>query len=139
MNHGFSAIEISASGLAAERLRMEVTANNIANANTTVTNDGGPFRKKEVLLTPFVDGLSEGNNGVRVVGITTDNSPLERIHRPGHPQADADGFIEVPNVKIPNEMIDLISASRSYEANLRAITLYKEMVEETLSLLSGGR
>jgi flagellar basal-body rod protein FlgC len=136
---GMSAIEISASGLAAERIRMEVTANNIANANTTITQDGEPFRRKNVVFAALTDPTRETAGGVRVVAIQPDQTPFEIVHNPGHPHADADGNVRLTNVKIPDEMIDLISASRSYEANLRSISLYKEMVEETLSLLRGNR
>ncbi len=137
--NGFSAIEISASGLQAERFRMEVTANNIANANTTISATGEPFRKQNVIVAAMTGDSDSQANGVRVVGVETDRTPLEWVHKPGHPHANAEGYVQLPNVKIPNEMIDLISASRSYEANLKSITLYKEMVEETLSLLRGGR
>ena len=136
MNNGLSAIDISASGLAAERLRMETTANNIANANTMLTETGLPFRRMQVILGSAQD---TNNGGVKVLRIEQDDTPLEWIHNPGHPNANEEGYVQSTNVKIPHEMIDLISASRSYEANLRSITLYKEMVEQTLSLLNGGR
>ena len=132
-----SPINISASGMAAERLRMEVVANNIANAHTTLTETGEPYRRKNVVFSAVSGGKEL--DGVRVLGVQPDPTPFEWVHDPGHPHADADGRVMLSNVKIPNEMIDLISASRSYEANLRSITLFREMVEETLSLLNGGR
>ena len=134
-----STINISASGMAAERQRMEVIAANIANANTTRTDSGEPYRRKNVVFAALNDGLTTTPQGVRVAGIESDQTPFEWVHNPSHPHADADGNLLLPNVKVPNELIDLISASRSYEANLRSISLFKEMVEETLTLISGGR
>lgn len=139
----FSAIDISASGLSAERVRMEITANNIANAGTTRTANGDPYRKQSVVFSAAMQqaaGRSEGQfQGVEVVGIEGDMSEFPVVYNPGHPHANADGFVQLSNVKIPEEMVDLITASRSYEANSRAISLFKEMVEQTLSLLQGGR
>jgi flagellar basal-body rod protein FlgC len=139
----FSVTKVSASGMAAERLRMEIVANNIANANSTSTPEGGPYRRQTPIFA--ANGQAEfgslvGNKsiqGVRVLGVEEDDSELPMVHIPGHPEADADGIVRMPNVKLPNEMVDMISASRSYEANLRAISVYKEMVEQTLALLRG--
>lgn len=144
MFSNFSAIDISASGLSAERLRMEITANNIANAGTTMTQDGSPYRKQSVVFAAAMDGAtggpeSHGLRGVRVLGIEGDPSEFPKIYNPGHPHADEEGFVRQSNVKIPIEMVDLITASRSYEANSKAISLFKEMVEQTLALLQGGR
>lgn len=139
-----SATDISASGLAAERHRMEVVANNIANAHTTRTADGGPYRRQQVvfaaeLQSALGDSGSGGASlgGVRVVGIQPDLSELPRVYNPGHPDADEDGFVTMPNVKLPNEMVDLMTASRAYEANLKALRTYRKMAEEALSLLRG--
>lgn len=139
----FSAMDISASGLSAERLRMETTANNIANANTTRTENGEPYRKKSVVFSSMMEkagrwDLASGLTGVEVVGIESDQSPFERVYDPSHPHRDADGYVLMPNVKVPNEMVDLITASRSYEANLRSMSMFKEMVEQSLRLLQGG-
>ncbi|MFK7737112.1 MAG: flagellar basal body rod protein FlgC [Pirellulaceae bacterium] len=143
----FAAIDISASALSAERLRMEITANNIANANTTKTEDGNPYRKQTVVFSNVMQnqaGSRPGKgvtslSGVRVVGIEGDQSEFPVVFNPGHPHADENGFVRLSNVSVPNEMVDLITASRSYEANSKAITLFKDMVEQTLSLLQGGR
>lgn len=144
MNGHFSAIDVSASGLRAERMRMEITANNIANAGTTRTEDGDPYRKQSVVFSAIMDGNASATNGgtrggVQVVGIEADQTDFPVIYNPGHPHADAEGMVKLSNVKVPEEMVDLITASRSYEANSRAISLFKEMVEQTLSLLQGGR
>lgn len=140
----FSAIDISASGLAAERLRMEITANNIANAGTTRTPEGEPYRRQAVLFSAAMDQAARRDplnqfRGVDVIGIEGDDSEFPSVYNPGHPHADADGFVKMSNVKVPEEMVDLITASRSYEANSRSISLFKEMVEQTLTLLQGGR
>ena len=124
--------------MSAERLRMETVANNIANANTTRAVDGEPYRRKQLVFSEVLGTASDqstGMRGVQVVGQQEDDSPFPIIHSPGHPDADEDGFVKVSNVKIPNEMVDLITASRSYEANLKALTSFKDMVEQTLTLL----
>ena len=140
----FSAIDISASGLSAERLRMEITANNIANAGTTMTANGDPYRRQAVVFAPALDELAAGGpehglQGVKVMGIEGDSTEFPVVYNPGHPHANEDGFVRLSNASVPDEMVDLITASRSYEANSRAIGLFKDMVEQTLSLLQGGR
>ena len=145
MNVGrmLSATDISASGLAAERLRMEVIANNIANAYTTRTAKGGPYRRQQVIFETAQDMATNaafegaGLSGVQVVGVAPDLSELPRLYQPGHPDADASGFVSMPNVKPANEMVDLITASRAYEANLRVLRSFRDMVERALSLLQG--
>ena len=139
----FSAIDISASGMAAERLRMEVAANNIANANASASPDGQPYQRRVVAFASAMDQAANltahGLSGVEIIGVRQDESPFPLIYDPSHPDADQDGMVKMPNVQMPNEMIDMMTASRSYEANLRAISIFKEMVEQSLQLLSGGR
>lgn len=140
------ALNISASGLTAERMRMEVLANNIANANSTRTEAGGPFRRQEVVFSAVLDrhlhasgGRGAANlGGVRVEGVVDDPAPFNRIYNPGHPDADAQGYVQMPNVHLPMEMVNLISASRAYEANLKAMQSFKQMAEQALSLLRGA-
>ena len=141
-----AATNISASGLAAERMRMEVLANNIANANSTRTEDGGPFRRQEVVFSAILDqhlhagggrGV-KGLGGVRIDGVVDDPAPFNRIYNPGHPDADAQGYVQLPNVHLPMEMVNLISASRAYEANLKVLQSFKQMAEQALSLLRGS-
>lgn len=139
----FSGADISATGMAAERLRMEVVANNIANANSTRTPQGGPFRRQNVIFSEVLGAAGQGDGaaglgGVRVMGITDAPGELPTIHQPGHPDADPDGYVTLPNVQIPNEMVDLITASRAYEANLRALRSFREMAEQSLTLLRGA-
>jgi flagellar basal-body rod protein FlgC len=141
----FGGLEISASGLTAERLRMDVTAENLANAQTTRGTDGQPYRRKEVILqeTPgsFGATLSKAmggtqGGGVQVAGVVQDTAtPLKRVYDPGHPDADAQGYVAMPNVDTVTEMVDLISASRAYEANVTAMQAAKQMFSRTLELL----
>ena len=139
----FSTADISASGMSAERMRMETVANNIANANSTRSADGGPYRRKHLVFSSMVDSANAssttGLKGVQVMSQQSDDTPFPEVYSPGHPDADENGIVRMPNVKLPNEMIDLITASRSYEANLKALTSFKEMVEQTLTLLRGSR
>lgn len=146
MGNLFSVTGISASGLTAERLRMEVAANNIANAHTTNSVDGGAYRRQQVVFAEVVDQTvrkgSQGGpqtvdslRGVQVVGIEKDQSPLERVFNPGHPDADAEGFVEMPNVSLPSEMIELMTANRAYEANLKSLQTFRQMAEQALTLM----
>ena len=133
--------DISSSGLAAERLRMEVIANNIANAHTTRDARGGPFRRQEVVFRAAFDQAgfaAESPRGVQVVAVQPDQGELPRVYRPGHPDADGDGFVTLPNVQIPNEMVDLMTASRGYEANLRVLRSFRDMANNTLDILRGA-
>jgi flagellar basal-body rod protein FlgC len=142
----FAPFSISASALTAERLRMDVISNNIANANTTRTVEGGPYIRQRVVFSPrfdvtptfssFIpvmtpDGLPAG---VRVTGIQKDTSPVKMVYDPGHPDANAEGYVAYPNVNAVNEMVDLISASRSYEANITAFNATKSMALEAMSI-----
>jgi flagellar basal-body rod protein FlgC len=144
----FDAISISGSGLSAERLRMDVTAENLANAQSTRGADGQPYRRKEVILQQadgnFENALrraSDGSGaspvarGVQVAQIAEDQSPNRQVYDPGHPDANANGYVEMPNVDSVTEMVDLISASRAYEANVTAMQTAKSMFTRTLDLL----
>ena len=135
----FDGLEISASGLTAERLRMDVTAENLANAQTTRGADGQPYRRKEVILQErgggFGGQLEAAMGGVEVAGIAQDQTPLKRVYDPGHPDAADDGYVSMPNVDPVTEMVDLISASRAYEANVTAMQTAKAMFAKTLELL----
>jgi flagellar basal-body rod protein FlgC len=122
---------------------MEVIANNIANANSTRSSDGGPYRRQQLIFSAALDNSAASNyagfRGVEVVGQVADESELPEVFNPDHAHADPEtGMVTMPNVHIPNEMVDLITATRSYEANLKAMTTFKEMVEQTLRLLRGG-
>lgn len=151
----FDTIDIAATGLTAERLRMDVVAGNLANAQTTRGADGQPYRRREVVLQEAApSGASFGAalagalaggpraatsgpaaNGVQVAGIVEDDAPQRRIYDPGHPDADAEGYVTLPNVNPVTEMVDLISASRAYEANVTAMQSAKMLFSRTLELL----
>jgi flagellar basal-body rod protein FlgC len=140
----FGGLEISASALTAERLRMDVVAENLANAQTTRGADGQPYRRKEVVLQEragsFGASLSAAMNrqsggGVEVAGIAEDQTPLKQVYDPGHPDADENGYVQMPNVDTVTEMVDLIGAQRAYEANVTAMQAAKQMFARTLELL----
>jgi len=142
----FGSIDISGSGLSAERLRMDVTAENLANAQSTQGADGQPYRRKEVVLrqagggfetalTSAMGGGETASRGVEVVAIAEDQSPNRLVYDPGHPDADAEGYVSMPNVDPVTEMVDLIAASRAYEANVTAMQTAKSMFSKTLDLL----
>jgi flagellar basal-body rod protein FlgC len=145
----FDAIDISGSALSAERLRMDVTAENLANAQTTRGANGQPYRRKVVELQQAPEGSSFGSmlsgamapaaggqpSGVRVAAIAQDSAPNRMVYDPGHPDANAQGYVSMPNVDPVTEMVDLITESRGYEANVTAMQSAKTMFTKTLDLL----
>jgi flagellar basal-body rod protein FlgC len=145
----FSTFEISASGLTAERLRMDVIANNIANANTTRTAEGGPYRRQRVVFSPRAEKTdffvpmpamtkeTSIANGVHVVGVVEDPTPPRMAYDPGHPDADARGYVAMPAINIVSEMVDMMTATRAYEANMTVMNSAKGMLMKTLDLLKG--
>ncbi len=149
----FSSINIASSGMTAERLRSDVIADNIANASTTRTAEGGPFRRSRVVLRPRVDQpywrspflpdmMDNGvGKGVRVVTVEKDNEKPRLVYDPTHPDAIKTGaragYVEMPNVNIVTEMVDLIAASRAYEANAAVVNGSKAMFMKALEI--GGR
>ena len=142
MDSMFKVLDVSASGLTAERVRMDIIANNIANANTTLSVNGEPYKRKSVILasktdTSFSMDLQENikNMGVEVIKIVDDTAPPKLKYDPSDPNADAGGFIRLPNVNVLNEMVDMISATRSYEANAAAIESTKSMVKTTFEII----
>lgn len=133
MSSLFSALRISASGLSAERLRMDTISSNIANANTTRGADGKPYIRKVAVFQENLDS-ARGFNGVKAVAIEEDKSPLRREYDPSHPDADADGYVTMPNVNILNEMADMIASSRAYEANVDTLNAGKSMFMKALEI-----
>ena len=146
-------LAVSASGMTAERLRMDVVANNLANVNTTRTPGGGPFRRQQVSLTPkgttfgeTLAGLSSADSdggesggrdvagGVQVAGIVPDTRPFKRVYQPGHPDADPAGYVTLPNIDTVTEMVDMMSATRAYEANVSAVGAVKSMAMKALEI-----
>ncbi|MFH1999843.1 MAG: flagellar basal body rod protein FlgC [Planctomycetota bacterium] len=130
----FRCLDVSASGLKAERARMDTVAQNIANANVTRAKDGKPYRRQEVVFETVLEKGDRAFGGVRVSRIEQDNSPYIEVMDPGHPDADANGVVHMPNVRMPFEMVDMITAARAYEANLNLIKTFKQMVERALAM-----
>ncbi len=135
MNDLFRAFEISASGMRAQRIRMNVVASNLANYES-YKQTGEPFRKLEVVFRAAYDPerMKKGEIPVEVSEIRESDAPFKLIFDPGNPRADAQGFVRLPNVDLVKEMADMISAVRSYEANLNAFNLTKEMANRTIEL-----
>ncbi len=136
----FDALDISASGLIAERTRMDVTSQNLANAQSSgyrrqdvvLRESGGGFAN---VLGQAIGASGDSGRGVEVAAVTTDQSEQRRVYDPGHPDADAQGYVRLPNVNPVSEMTDLISASRAYEANVTAMNTAKQMFSKTLEIL----
>lgn len=126
-------LDIAASGMAAQSHRLNVTASNLANADSTTGPDGKPYRARQVVFsTQSLD--ARGGEGVRVTGVVTDPAPLRRVFDPKHPQADAGGYVSLPNVNAVEEMVNMISASRAYQNNVELMNTAKQLMLRTLSL-----
>lgn len=141
----FRSIDTSASGLTAERLRMDIISNNIANVNTTRTESGDPFRRKMAIFQsrdphgrlPFMDKRGkpqQAGQGVRVSAIMEDMAPFKMEFDPSHPDADSEGYIRRPNINIVHEMVDMITATRAYEANVTSINSAKDIINSALNI-----
>ncbi len=139
-----SALSVSASGMSAQRQRTELLVENLANAETTRTPDGGPYRRKDAVFESdpsasqfsslFENEMNQGGVGVRVSQVMTDQrDPLKR-YMPGHPDADKDGYVAFPNMNPAEDMVDLMGASRNYQANVAAISAVKDMIQKSLDL-----
>ena len=127
-----SSVDIVVSGLRAQATRMNVLASNIANANTTRTETGEPYRRKAVVFSTLMDELQ----GVDLVEIAPDmTTDFKRIFEPGHPEADSDGYVTMPNVDLPVEMMQMVAASRAYHANAAMLKRYQDMMDITIELL----
>src|SRR5262245_32744447 len=140
----FSMLSISASGMEAQRLRAQVLVENIANSETTRTPEGGPYRRKDVIFSTrsideggrggFRSRLNEAMHGVSVDSVRVDDKAPERRYLPGHPDADADGYVAFPNLNPAEEMVDLLNATRSYQANVSAVSAAKDMIQRSIDL-----
>jgi flagellar basal-body rod protein FlgC len=140
----FSALSVGASGMAAQRTRAELLVENMANAETTRTPEGGPYRRKDVVFesgsveAPFSSVFSSqlgASTGVTVSDIVTDDSEPELRYLPGHPDANPDGYVAFPKMNPAEDMVDLMGSSRSYEANVAAIGAVKDMIQRSIDLL----
>jgi flagellar basal-body rod protein FlgC len=140
----FTAMDVTASGLSAERERINVASSNLANVQTTQTAQGGPYKRKDVSLqsTPASEQISGGTAGdparvvagVKVAGITEDKNPPRLEYDPGHPDANKDGYVAYPNVNAVEEMVDMITASRAYQAGVTALDTASQLAERALQI-----
>ncbi len=139
----FSVLSIGSSGMQAQRTRAEMLVENLANAETTRTPEGGPYRRKDVIFetsdvsSPFASIFSTQvqGTGVAISEVVADTSDPEKRYMPGHPDADKDGYVAFPNVKPAEDMVDLMGAARGYEANVAAIGAVKDMIQRSIDLL----
>ena len=141
----FSTLSVSASGMSAQRTRAELLAENLANAETTRTPDGGPYRRKDAVFTSspqtspfsaiFQTEMGSGVNGVEVADVVQDTREGIKRYMPGHPDADKDGYVEFPRVNPAEDMVDLLSASRGYQANVAAMSAIKDMIAQSINLM----
>ena len=139
----FAAFSVGSSGMAAQRQRAELLVENLANAETTRTPEGGPYRRKDAVFqsaaveSPFASAfqLAREATGVEVAGVRVDDRAPERRYVPGHPDADADGYVAFPRVNPAEDMVDLMGATRGYEANVAAIGAVKDMIQHSIDLL----
>lgn len=140
--HFLQSFDISISGLTAQRKRLDIIANNLANIETTKTAQGGPYRRKMVVMSPqssgidFSDVLTSQVQGVQINGIVEDQSSFKKVYDPGHPDADAEGYLSKPNVDLFVETINMLTAKRAFEANIAVIKTLRDM---TLKALEIGR
>jgi flagellar basal-body rod protein FlgC len=140
----FSALSVGSSGMAAQRQRAELLVENMANAETTRTPEGGPYRRKDAVFetasvnSPFASIFSselESVGGVGVAEIVVDQSDPERRYMPGHPDADKDGYVAFPKINTAEDMVDLMGATRGYQANVSAIAAVKDMIQRSIDLM----
>lgn len=135
-----SAMKVGAAGLSAQRTRMNVVSSNLANVNTTRTPEGGPYRRKEVILaaTPvensFGKALADSVSQPTVVAVREDRGEFQKVYDPSHPDADAEGYVSMPNVNVMKEMVDMLSATRAYEANAAVINTVKTMAQKAIDI-----
>ncbi|HXA68445.1 MAG TPA: flagellar basal body rod protein FlgC [Bryobacteraceae bacterium] len=140
----FSSLDVSASGMAAQRTRAQLLVENLANAETTRTPEGGPYRRKDVVFesdssmgtfsSAFHSALDDNVTGVRVSETVIDNSEPDRRYMPGHPDADKEGYVAYPKINPAEDMVDLLGASRSFGANVAAISAVKDMIQKSIDL-----
>jgi flagellar basal-body rod protein FlgC len=138
----FGSMQVSASGMSAQRARAELLVENMANSETTRTPEGGPYRRKDVVFasevqtSPFSAVFqNELGNGVTVADVVTDTREPQRRYMPGHPDADASGYVAFPNMNPAEDMVDLLNSTRSYEANVAAISSIKDMISRSIDIM----
>ncbi len=128
--------KVSASALEAHRVRMNTIASNMANAQSTKTEKGGPYVKKNVVfeVMPIKEGRNKGLEGVRVAGVVEDRKPPVSVYDPGHPDADEKGYVKMPNINVIEEMVNMMMALRAYESNVKAFNISKSMFQKSLAI-----
>lgn len=135
----FECIDISSSGLSAQRVRMNTIANNLANVNTTRTPEGGPFRKEQVIFEAVMKQELEAGetagNGVKVVEVKKDTGSPILVYNPSHPDANSDGYVAYPDINPVEEMVNMISASKSFEANVTCVMASKAMINSSIDII----
>ena len=138
----FTSMSVSASGMAAQRTRAALLVENIANSETTRTPEGGPYRRKDAIFSTanvgseFASELeSQLQTGVQVTQISVDQRDPEKQYSPGHPDADADGYVSIPRMNPAEDIVDLVGANRSYQANVAAMSAVKDMIQKSIDLL----
>lgn len=138
----FSSLQVSASGMAAQRTRAEMLVENMANAETTRTPEGGPYRRKDVVFSPDNQASpfsavfqSETGQGVKVADVIVDDRAPELRYLPGHPDADSNGYVAFPRMNPAEEMVDLLSSTRSYQGNVAAMSAVKDMINRSIDIL----
>lgn len=130
----FSSMDVSASGLHAQRVKMDVIANNIANASTTRTEAGGPYKKQQVIFRALSSDDDPAKGGVEIESIVESDDPPKKVYDPTNPDAGEDGMVAVPDINVIEEMVDMISATRAYEANIQAVGAAKAMASKALEI-----
>lgn len=129
----FNIFNVAGSGMAAQAQRLNVVASNLANADSTTSANGQPYRAKQVVFaTAAVDG--SGAQGVKVTAVVEDNAPMKMVYDPKHPMADAQGYVAMPNVNVVDEMVNMISASRAYQNNVDVLNASKTLLLKTLTI-----
>lgn len=141
----FSVLSVSASGMSAQRTRAELLVENLANSETTRTPEGGPYRRKDAVFTSspqtspfaavFQTEMGSGVNGVEVADVVEDTREPDKRYLPGHPDADADGYVAFPRINPAEDMVDLLSAQRGYQGNVAAMTAIKDMILHSIDLM----
>ncbi|HEX8947582.1 MAG TPA: flagellar basal body rod protein FlgC [Dissulfurispiraceae bacterium] len=133
MKEMFMPLKVSATALEAQKIRMNVIASNIANVNSTKTPEGGPYKRRDVVFQSYL--FDENSVGVDIPKIVEDQRPFKTVYDPGHPDADKNGYVNYPNINTIEEMVNLMAATRAYEANLTIVNSYKDMFTKTLDIL----
>lgn len=132
MKDMFLPLKVSATALEAQKIRLNTIASNVANATSTKSTDGGPYKRKDVQFRSFM--YDESSVGVDITRVVEDQRPPRMVFDPAHPDADANGYVSYPNINVIEEMVNLMAASRAYEANLTLMSTYKDMFNKTLAI-----